>query len=327
MKKRWMALVMVVVMAAVTACDGGSKEETTQAARIETTLATEAVVTTDASVEVSTPAVTEARTTEESTEAPTEATTEEPTEATTEEITEVPTEVVDLVKVSNAYLAILSEYEANLREVEKSVALKQPSCAYGDITGDAIPELILQYDSDVEEAGRVLSTAMYTIASVRIFSYDPKADQAYEVLHFPRSIINAGGRIDSDAFLTENGHLVITHINHGGEDTSEYMNEYEFKDQKYELVNRILEESKLVDERTYTHQTTYTQNGAEISQDVYEKQWEAYRASAQKVLLYAAVYDHGRGGDWGAKVTNLPSIRYYFDDLVAQLSAYGIQLT
>ena len=320
MKKRCIAWTLVVVMLAMTACDGGSKDETTQAAASD-------AQTTVAPTEVTTQAVTEESTTEESTEAPTEATTEEPTEPTTEATTEVPTEVVDLVKVSNAYLAILREYEANLREVEKEVALKQPSCAYGDITGDGIPELILQYDSDIEEAGRVLSTAMYTIASVRIFSYDPATDQAYEVLHFPRSIINAGGRIDSDAFLLENGHLVITHINHGGEDTSEYMNEYEIKDQKFELVNQILEESKLVDERTDTHQTTYTQNGVEITQDVYEKQWEAYRASAQKVLLYAAVYDHGRGGDWGAKVTNLPSIRCYFDDLVAQLSAYGILLT
>lgn len=320
MKKRMTALALAVCMLFTwTACDNGSKTETQD----PTSSTTAEVKGTDAEVTTTAkPAETEATTAAPTTE---EATTQAPTtEATTQAPTEAPMEAVDMAKVSNAYLAILRQYESQIKDVENQPSLKTPSCALGDINGDGIPELIFQYGADIEEAGRVLTPGFVTIVSVRIFSYDPETDTAYEVLHFPRSIINAGGRISSDLFITTDNHLLITHVNHSGDDSEDYMCEYVFENKKFELVNKVVEKSILADERTYTFNTTYTLNGAEIAKEKYDSLCEEFRASAATTLLYDPIYDAGRGGDIGAKVKSMPSNRYWFDDLVKELSTQGI---
>ncbi|MBO4478479.1 MAG: hypothetical protein J5757_09170 [Lachnospiraceae bacterium] len=320
MRKRMTALALAACMLFTwTACDNGSKTETQapESSASAETKATDAEVTTTAK-----PAETEATTVAPTTA---EATTQAPTtEEVTEVPTEAPTEALDMAKVSNAYLAILRQYESQIKDVENQPSLKTPSCALGDINGDGIPELIFQYGADVEEAGRVLTAGFVTIVSVRIFSYDPENDTAYEVLHFPRSIINAGGRISSDLLVTDENHLLITHVNHSGDDSEDYMCEYVFADRSFGLVNKVMEKSILADERTYTFNTTYTLNDAEITKEKYDSLCDAYRASAVTSILYDPIYDEGRGGDWGAKVKALPTCRYRFDDLVKLLSEQGI---
>ena len=324
MRKRVTALALAACMLFTwTACDNGLKTETqdstsSTAAEAKSTEAEGATTAKPVETEATTAAPTTAEVT---TQAPT---TEEATEEATEAVTEAPTEAVDMEKVSNAYLEILRQYESSIKEVENQRSTKTPSCALGDINGDRVPELIFQYGADVEEAGSVLTPGFVTIVSVRIFSYDPETDTAYEVLHFPRSIINAGGRISSDLLVTDENHLLIAHVNHSGDDSEDYMCEYVFANKKFELVNKVMEKSILADERTYTFNTTYTLNGDVITQEKYVSLCDAYRASAVTSILYDLIYDEGRGGDWGAKVKNLPTYRYWFDDLVKVLSTQGI---
>ena len=100
------------------------------------------------------------------TAAPSEASAAVETETSATTVPEVAIELVNL-----EYLGILSEYEDQIRIVENDPIVNMSCCTYVDITGDDVPELIIQYNSDPEN-GYETGGEYYMKGAKRFFTYD-----------------------------------------------------------------------------------------------------------------------------------------------------------
>ena len=196
-----------------------------------------------------------------------------------------------------------------------------PVCNYIDITGDDIPELIIQYAAD-EENGYEANSDYFMTGAVKVFTYDAMAQEAVEMLHVENTILNAGGGFYTDVVTLSNGNLIVT-TGWSDENSEYFITEYEPDGNRYEQVNElyrseVYEESS---DQEFTSTYSYELNGSEIDEDTYNSELNNYIASFTGVLESNPFYDEEWYGenDWAVAVRSTNSSAQNYDDLMAEL--------
>jgi len=229
---------------------------------------------------------------------------------------EAVTDTSDISAVNLAYANILIQNEANLRIFDTEPDYGFPSCTYEDITGDGIPELMIQYAADSEVEWIEYSIpGSYTCASIRIYTYDPAIGEAVEMFYLPESTVNAGGSPTTDVALLDNGHLLIRHSDGEG---GVYCTEYEVQENSLIQVNEL---SVHCDNYEFT--TTFYNNGNVISEAEYDDFLSGYMNSIVLCLTYDVWFDPELYSydDWEMTMYNHVSDNlYYYDDMMNVLA-------
>ena len=235
--------------------------------------------------------------------------------------TEVTAPEVAIDLVNDEYISILHEYESNIKLVEDDQYAAMPVCNYIDITGDDIPELIIQYAAD-EENGYEANSDYFMTGAVKVFTYDAMAQEAVEMLHVENTILNAGGGFYTDVVTLSNGNLIVT-TGWSDENSEYFITEYEPDGNRYEQVNElyrseVYEESS---DQEFTSTYSYELNGSEIDEDTYNSELNNYIASFTGVLESNPFYDEEWYGenDWAVAVRSTNSSAQNYDDLMAEL--------
>lgn len=257
---------------------------------------------------------TEEAETETETEAETEVTVTE-TEASETTVPEVAIELVNL-----EYLSILSEYEDEIRIVENQQYSAIPCCDYVDITGDDVPELIIQYNSDPEN-GYNTGADYFTTGAMRFFTYDAASMEAVEMLKVDQTILNAGGGFNTDAVMLDNGNLIVT-TGWGDEDSELWITEYTVQGNELVKANELYRGAFLQENGDdYYYEYDYTYNGVEISEEEYNSIREGYVNSFTGVITRSPFYDSDwyESDSWVTKILSLPDYAMNYDDIVAML--------
>ncbi|MBR1798199.1 MAG: hypothetical protein IJ757_09375 [Clostridiales bacterium] len=221
----------------------------------------------------------------------------------------------------NAYLEILNQYYPYLRMVETAEYSGMPSCSYVDITGDLMPELLIQYASDFED-GYETDGSYFMTGDIRIFTYDQVSGQAVEMLHVENTILNAGGGSNSDVVVLNNGNILLTH-GWGDEDSEYWVDEYEVRSNSLMLVNSLYHGEFLQGEGdNYYYESDYSLNDRTITEDEYNSQISTYRSTFSSALARDPFYIYDWYGDseWVTDVMNVPYNAIHADDLTDLLS-------
>ena len=222
---------------------------------------------------------------------------------------------MDIAAVNLAYANILIQNEANLRLFDTEQDFGFPSCTYEDITGDGVPELMIQYasDSEVEWSNPIPGT--YTCASIRIYTYDPSIGEAVEMFHLPESTVNAGGSPTTDIAILDNGHILISNSD-GAENT--FYTEYEVQGNSLIQLNVLrwyFDNYDFID--------TYYYNDTEISDTEFDDYLSGYMNSISLCLTYSVWFDpemHSYS-DWGMTMYNhCTENLYYYDEMMSVLA-------
>jgi hypothetical protein len=278
----------------LTACGGKTQSEETET--VDTgTETSESVVETAASSETSTA---------------------EETETTAE--TTVPEVAIELVNLE--YLGILSEYEDQIRIVENDPIVNMSCCTYVDITGDDVPELIIQYNSDPEN-GYETGGDYYATGAMRFFTYDAVSMEAVEMLKVDQTILNAGGGFNADAIMLDNGNIIVT-TGWGDEDSELWITEYAAEGNELVAVNELYRGEFLQEtEDDYYYEYEYELNGEAISEEEYNSLRDGYIDSFTGVICRNPFYDSDwyQEDSWVSKVLSLTDYSMKYDDLVAML--------
>lgn len=250
------------------------------------------------------------------TAAPSETSAAEETETTAE--TTVPEVAIELVNLE--YLGILSEYEDLIRVIENDQYNDIRCCSYVDITGDDVPELIIQYDSDPEN-GYDTGADYYATAAMRFFTYDAVSMEAVEMLKVDQTILNAGGGFNADAIMLDNGNIIVT-TGWGDEDSELWITEYAPEGNELVEVNELyVGEFLQEDGDDYFYEYEYEFNGEAIDEDEYNSIRDGYIDSFIGVITRSPFYDSEwyQEDSWAAKVLSLTDYSMKYEDLVAML--------
>lgn len=242
-----------------------------------------------------------------------------PSETAVTETSEAPV-VVDEAAMTAAYAAILEEYEPYLRLVQDALYSGVPPCAYYDITGDGLPELIIQYASD-EERGYSGMTDSFMCADMRFFTYDFDAGEVVEMLHVENTALNAGGGFNADAVVLDNGNVIVT-TGWGDEDSEYFIDEYEVQGNELVQINDLYYGEFLQEDGDdYYYANEYELNGTAISEEEYTGYVDAYAGSFTAVLTYNPFYcsDWYQPNTWSEGVLSTDSAMYSYDDLHSML--------
>ena len=226
---------------------------------------------------------------------------------------------VDISAMNAAYLAILEQYESELRVVEDVEYGAMPSVSLADITGDGINELIIEYCADQENGWGNTESSYYMSANIKIYTYDPAAGAAVEMHTIQNAVMNAAGGFYTDIIVLNDGTIMIE-SNGGDEDWAYYYDVFEV--QGYSLVQLSELEVESWPDDDYNYQYEYTYDGEQIT----EEQSDAYIAQYISQMSYAIVWDPyydsewDEPGEWGEAILNLPNNWISYDEAVAQLS-------
>ena len=226
---------------------------------------------------------------------------------------------VDISAMNAAYLAILEQYETDLRIIEDVEYGSMPSVSFADITGDGYDELIIEYCADQENGWDTSESNYYMSANIKIFTYDPNAGAAIEMHTIQSAVMNAAGGFYTDIIILDDGTIMIE-SNGGDEDWSYFYDVFEVQGNSLVQVSELEIESWPDDD--YNYQYEYTYDGEQIT----EEQSDAYIAQYISQMTYAVVWNQYydsewyEGSDWANTVMSLPSNHVYYDEAVAQLS-------
>ena len=133
---------------------------------------------------------------------------------------------VDISAMNAAYLAILEQYESELRVVEDVEYGAMPSVSLADITGDGVNELIIEYCADQENGWGNTESSYYMSANIKIYTYDPAAGAAVEMHTIQNAVMNAAGGFYTDIIGLNDGTIMIE-SNGGDEDWAYYYDVFE----------------------------------------------------------------------------------------------------
>lgn len=237
------------------------------------------------------------------------------------ETTAAPTAAVDDGAMTAAYVEILNGYDTYLRMLEQAPYSEEQSCAYTDLTGDGLPELVIQYASDAEH-GYGDNLDYYVCADMRFYTYDFAAGQAIEMAHIENTTQNAGGGFNTDAVLLDNGNVIVT-TGWGDEDSELFITEYAIQNNQFVQVNELYHGQFLQeDNEDYYYTDEYELNGTSISEEEYTEYREAYIASFDKVLAMSPFYtaEWYESSEWVTGILNADNAMYWLDDLYAMLA-------
>lgn len=229
--------------------------------------------------------------------------------------------VVDETAMTAAYVGVLTEYDTYLRMLEQAPYSQIESCAYTDLTGDGLPELVIQYASDAEH-GYGVPSDYYVCADMRFYTYDFGAGQVIEMAHIENTIMNAGGGFNADAVLLSNGNVIVT-TGWGDEDSELFITEYAIQNNQFVQVNDLYHGQFLQEDNDdYYYTDEYELNGVAISEEEYNEQREAYVASFDTVLAMSPFYtaDWYEPGEWVNGILNADNAMFWLDDLYAMLA-------
>lgn len=242
-----------------------------------------------------------------------------PPETAVTETSEAPV-VVDEAAMTAAYAAILEEYEPYLRLVQDALYSGVPPCAYYDITGDGLPELIIQYASDAER-GYSGEPGYFMCADMRFFTYDFGAGEVVEMLHVQNTALNAGGGFNADAVVLDNGNVIVT-TGWGDEDSEYFIDEYEVQGNELVQVNELYHGEFLRGEGDdWYYEEEYEFNDASISEADYNGYVDSYVSSFSEVLTYDPFYysDWYQSTSWSDAVISSDSAMFTYDELYSML--------
>ena len=260
------------------------------------------------------------RVAEMETEAPTEVPreTRETAAATTVPETEA-APVIDVNAMNAAYLAVLEQYETELRIVEDVEYGAMPSVSLADITGDGYNELIIEYCADQENGWGNGESNYYMTANIKIFTYDPAAGAAVEMHTIQNAVMNAAGGFYTDIIVLNDGTIMIE-SNGGDEDWSYYYDVFEV--QGYSLVQVSELEIYSWPDDDYNYQSEYTYNGEQITEEQSDALIAQYISQMSYAVVWNQYYDSEwyEAGDWTETVMSLPSNHISYDEAVLQLS-------
>lgn len=260
------------------------------------------------------------RVVETETEAPTEAPRETRETAITTTVPETEAApVIDVNAMNAAYLAVLEQYETELRIVEDVEYGAMPSVSLADITGDGVNELIIEYCADQENGWGNGESNYYMTANIKIFTYDPAAGAAVEMHTIQNAVMNAAGGFYTDIIVLNDGTIMIE-SNGGDEDWSYSYTVFEV--QGYSLVQVSELEIYSWPDDDYNYQSEYTYNGEQITEEQSDALIAQYISQMSYAVVWNQYYDSEwyESGDWAETVMSLPSNHISYDEAVAQLS-------
>ena len=226
---------------------------------------------------------------------------------------------IDETQMNAAYLAILAQYETELRIVEDVEYGAMPSVSLADITGDGVNELIIEYCADQENGWGSGESNYYMSANIKIFTYDPVAGEAFEMRTIQNAVMNAAGGFYTDIIVLDDGTIMIE-SNGGDEDWSYYYDVFEV--QGYSLVQVSELEIYSWPDDDYNYQSEYTYNGEQITEEQSDALIAQYISQMSYAVTWNQYYDSEwyESGDWAETVMSLPSNHISYDEAVAQLS-------
>ena len=222
---------------------------------------------------------------------------------------------MDIAAVNMAYANILIQYEEDLRLFDSNPDCGFPSCTYEDISGDGVPELIIQYAADSEAPWQPVSVpGYYTCASLRIFTYDPTLGEAVEMFYIPQSTLTDYGYNSTDIAMLDNGHILIAHSD------GEVTNYTEYEVQRNSLM-QINELRKVYD--NYEFVEYYYYNDVEITDTEFDNYLSNIMNSTILCLTQDVWFDPELDPyyDWEMTMYNhCTENLYYYDEMMSVLA-------
>ena len=202
--------------------------------------------------------------------------------------------VVSTDVVYSAYREVLKEYEDKMRTVENVQYCAMDSCAILDLTGDGIPELLIQYSSD-EENGIYVSSDYYNVTDIKIFTVIPGETEASEMLHIENTTVNAGGGTSTDVILLTTGNLLVR--TDGGDEAWDWTyTEYTLDGYTFEAI-ATLNKYEYPNEDYTSDIVEYTIDGTEVAEVEFNSVVDTYIGNFSNVLAMSPYYSSEYASD------------------------------